>query len=193
MPPTPAAVIATDRLDLVPLRVEDAEEMVAVLADPALYAFTGGEPPDRALLAERYRWQVAGASADGREAWCNWIVRVRADDTAVGYVQATIVDDGRSADIAWVTGAPWQGRGYAGEAAGAVVAWLRSLGVADITAHIHPDHGASAGVAAWIGLTQTAELEEGERVWRSAAGDHPVNAAAPRRGSVRRRWTPPTG
>ena len=41
----PAAPIATPRLRLVPLRVEDAEEMAAVLAAPSLYAFTGGEPP----------------------------------------------------------------------------------------------------------------------------------------------------
>ena len=39
---TEAAVISTERLDLVPLTVEDADEMVTVLADEGLYEFTGG-------------------------------------------------------------------------------------------------------------------------------------------------------
>jgi hypothetical protein len=35
----------TERLTLEPLRPEHADEMVAVLGDPALYEFTGGTPP----------------------------------------------------------------------------------------------------------------------------------------------------
>lgn len=37
--------IETDRLVLTPLREDDADEMVKVLASPDLYVFTGGEPP----------------------------------------------------------------------------------------------------------------------------------------------------
>ena len=62
----PAAQIATSRLRLVPLRVEDAEEMAAVLAAPSLYAFTGGEPPSAELLRDRYAAQVAGSRGGGR-------------------------------------------------------------------------------------------------------------------------------
>ena len=36
--------IDTERLALLPLRVEYAEEMARVLSDPELYVFTGGEP-----------------------------------------------------------------------------------------------------------------------------------------------------
>ena len=63
---------------------------------------------------------------------------------------------------------PWQGQGFAGEAATALVQWLREQGVPAITANIHPDHHASAGVAARAGLTVTAEEVDGERVWRFA-------------------------
>jgi len=68
--------------------------------------------------------------------------------------------------VAWVIGVPSQGRGYATEAAAALVAHLRALGVRTITAHVHPDHAASAAVAAAIGLLPTDETERGERVWR---------------------------
>ncbi len=37
----------TDRLQLTPLRVEDADEMVTVLAADDLYTFIGGTPPRR--------------------------------------------------------------------------------------------------------------------------------------------------
>ncbi len=54
--------LRTERLVLDPLRVADADEMVAVLADPALYTFTGGEPPDLEALRRTYGQLVAGPS-----------------------------------------------------------------------------------------------------------------------------------
>jgi RimJ/RimL family protein N-acetyltransferase len=144
--------------------------MVDVLADPGLYAFTGGEPPSLVTLEARYRVQVAG-SPDDDERWHNWIVRTLDTDEAVGYVQATVTGHGRpEADVAWVVGARWQGRGYAAEAARAMVAWLAEAGVAVVTAHVHPDHAASAAVARKAGLEATGTVEDGEVVWRLATG-----------------------
>jgi RimJ/RimL family protein N-acetyltransferase len=162
-------VLATARLRLVPLRVEDAAEMTGVLADAALYAFTGGRAPSQDELRARYRRQVVGRSPNDGEAWRNWIVRTRDPDEAVGFVQATITDGGRVADVAWVIGVPWQGRGFAAEAARAMVAWLEARGAATIMAHVHPGHIASERVAARAGLTATDEVEDGERVWRRDA------------------------
>ena len=84
----------------------------------------------------------------------------------MGTVQATITDDGRAAEIAWVIGVAWQGQGLASEAAGGLVAWLEAGGVRTITAYVHPDHHASATVAARAGLSPTGEEHDGERVWR---------------------------
>jgi RimJ/RimL family protein N-acetyltransferase len=165
----------TRRLDLVPLRRTDADEMVDVLSHPALYGFTGGQPPSLEDLRVRYERQAAGRSADGSETWGNWIVRLRLAGEAIGYVQATITGAGerRSADIAWVIGVPWQGHGYATEAAQLLVATLAADGVRTITAHVHPDHAASAAVARAAGLEPTDELEDGERVWRRTEdGNH---------------------
>jgi RimJ/RimL family protein N-acetyltransferase len=161
-----AAPIATPRLRLVPLRVDDADEMAAVLAAPSLYAFTGGEPPSVDELGERYAVQVAGPAEDD-EAWRNWIVREENDGVAgaaIGYVQATVTGD--AADVAWVIGEPWQGRGYASEAAQAMVGWLGTHGIRTVSAHIHPDHDASAAVADRVGLKPTLTVEDGERLWR---------------------------
>jgi RimJ/RimL family protein N-acetyltransferase len=148
------------------LRIEDAAEMALVLGDPELYAFTGGGPPSPDDLRDRYRHQVVGRSPDGREAWHNWIVRTLDPDEAVGFVQSTTTDGGHDADIAWVIGVRWQGRGFATEAARAIVAWLEAHGVSTITAHVHPDHVASARVAERADLLASNAVEDGERIWR---------------------------
>jgi RimJ/RimL family protein N-acetyltransferase len=162
--PTPR--LRTARLELGPLRVDDAGEMVAVLADPRLYAFTGGEPPDLATLRHTYGRLVRGASDDGREAWHNWIVRLAEGGPPVGTVQATVWADRPRAEIAWVIGVEWQGRGYATEAARALIGWLEGAGILTVEALVQPDHAASGGVARGAGLQPTDELVDGERVWR---------------------------
>lgn len=158
-------LIAATRIALVPLVVGDAAEMVQVLSEPALYAFTGGRPPTLAELQDRYARQVVGHSADGQHEWHNWIIRRLPDQAAVGYVQATIAAEGRLAEIAWVVGSKCQGQGYAKEAATALVGWLQACGVSAIQAHIHPDHAASAAVARHAGLIPTGQLQDGEQLW----------------------------
>ncbi len=145
--------------------------MVVVLADPALYTYTGGTPPTLEEVATRFaRW--ADGSPRAGEAWHNWVIRLSDGLVAIGHLQATVLDagasddEGRSADIAWVIGTQWQRRGYATEAARALVRWLQSTGVDVITAHVHPDHAASARVAAAATLQPTSDIEDGEVVWR---------------------------
>lgn len=156
-------MISTDRLDLVPLRVQHAAEMAAVLSDPALHTFIGGTPHSPETLLARYERLVAG-SPDPAEHWLNWVVRLRAEGCLVGTVQATIAD--RIAEIAWVVGTPWQGRGIASEAARGLVGWLDTQPVHIVVAHIHPSHHASAAVAASAGLAATGEWHDGEVRWQ---------------------------
>ncbi|WP_406093984.1 GNAT family N-acetyltransferase; N-acetyltransferase [Streptomyces sp. NBC_01013] len=169
---------STTRLDALPLRVAHADEMAAVLGDPALHTFTGGAPESARELRARYERQTAG-SPDPAELWWNWVLRVRDEDGLAGYVQATV--RGSGAEIAWVTGTQWQGRGYAKEAAGGLVAHLLGGGVVrTVIAHVHPGHTASAAVAAAAGLVRTGEWEDGEERWRLGAGASSEPSAAGR-------------
>lgn len=162
-----AEVIRTRRLTLLPLAVQYAEEMSRVLGDPALHGFIGGAPQDADGLRARYERLVAGSGEAG-VSWCNWVVRLRSADCLTGTVQATVV--GGQAEIAWVVGTPWQGQGIATEAARGLVGWLGAQGVTAFVAHIHPDHLASAAVAASAGLAATDEWHDGEMRWRLIVG-----------------------
>jgi RimJ/RimL family protein N-acetyltransferase len=164
-----AEPIPTARFLLEPLAVQHAAQMVRVLAAPQLYRFTGGRPPTLSELTERYERLVAGPGRRG-EGWLNWVIRQREDQHLAGTVQATVTSEpaGLRAAIAWVVGAPWQGRGYATESAQALIRWLRGREVMTIVAAIHPDHAASAAVARRAGMTPTAERADGEIIWRLA-------------------------
>ncbi|MBB4986070.1 GNAT family N-acetyltransferase [Streptomyces nymphaeiformis] len=157
-------IVRTRRLDLVPLAVAHADEMARVLADSTLHTFIGGAPLTAPELRARYERLTAG-SPDPAVVWCNWVLRLRAEARLTGTVQATVTDDGRTAEIAWIVGTPWQGRGLAREAAEALVALLVDRGVHTVVAHVHPDHTASAAVARASGLTPTDEEQDGEVRW----------------------------
>ena len=161
--------LLTERLALDPLRVEDAGELAPLLDDAGLHTYIGGAPATVAELRERYRRQVAGRSPDGTERWLNWVVRRRDPVAAVGTVQATIaVREGTPvASVAWVVATPHQGRGYAREAAAAMVRWLGERGAGVVVAHVHPEHRASMAVARAVGLRPTAEMVDGEVRWET--------------------------
>lgn len=190
----PAGPIDTHRLRLVPLAVAHAAEMAEVLGDPALHEFIGGEPLSPDALRARYE-RLVGGSPDPAESWCNWVVRLRDTGGLVGTVQATVrnVDTGpggavvREAEVAWVVGTRWQGRGIAREAAVALVGRLRALGAATVVAHVRPDHRASGAVAAAAGLVPTARWQDGEVrwEWRSGAPEDARRAGHDSRGAFR--------
>lgn len=155
----------TEALSLRPVRVDDAAVMVAVLADPALYQFTGGTPPTEAELERRYAAQTRGYSANRTEEWLNSVVLVGAQRMPVGYVQGTIPVDGAPTEVSWVIGRQWQGRGYARRASELLVLEVARRGVRSIVAHIHPEHEASQRIASRLGMVATSAVVEGEVRW----------------------------
>ena len=165
IPPDEKCRLRTARLDLEPLVSSHAEILYPILSDPSLHTFTGGAPPrSQAHLAAIYARRENRRSPDGDELWLNWLVRERAQGVGVGYAQATI--SSRHSLVAWVIGGSWQRRGYASEVARGLVAWLETLHMPEVRAHVHPLHIASQKVAQRAGLRRTSQLvDDGEEVW----------------------------
>jgi RimJ/RimL family protein N-acetyltransferase len=103
--------IVADGLTLEPQVAAHAEEMFAVLSDPAIYEYERQAPASLDWLRQRYARLESRRSADGREQWLNWVIRLASGELA-GYVQATVTEEGR-AGIAYELASRYWGRGLA--------------------------------------------------------------------------------
>lgn len=109
---------------LEPQTVAHADEMFAVLSDPAIYAFENALPPSLDWLRARFAKLETRRSPDGCDQWLNWVVRLPTSALA-GYVQATVHPDG-SAGIGYELTSVYWGRGLGRQC---VRAMLRELTV----------------------------------------------------------------
>ena len=160
--------IETARLSLQPMRPADAEDLFAIMRDPAIGAAMH-EPPPESVASVRARIEawIRGPGPEAEERWLNWIARNESGDP-VAHLAATI--HGQVAWLAWVVGVEHQRRGYATEAARAVRDRLAEGGIGTFAASIRDGHEASEGVARNLGLRVTDEVVADERVWRTQEG-----------------------
>ena len=106
-------------LTLEPQIAAHAQEMFAVLSDPAIYEYENEPPQSVAGLRERFADLETRLSPNGREQWLNWVIRLP-DSRLIGYVQATVHPGGR-ASIAYELNSAYWGRGLARQAVQAMV------------------------------------------------------------------------
>lgn len=131
--------IAGDGVTLEPQTAAHAGQMFAVLSDPAIYEYENSPPPSLEWLRERYARLESRRSADGREQWLNWVIRIPTSEL-VGYVQATVKPDRRAAIAYELSSAHW-GRGIARRAVQAMIAELAEhYGVHTLTAVFKGDN-----------------------------------------------------
>jgi len=116
-------VLSVDGLVLEPQVAAHADEMFAVLSDPAIYEFENAPPQSLEWLRARFARLETRRSRDGSEQWLNWVIRVPGDlpgGRLIGYVQATVRSDG-SAGIAYELASAYWGRGLATRAVNAMI------------------------------------------------------------------------
>jgi [ribosomal protein S5]-alanine N-acetyltransferase len=115
-------VIETGSLTLEPQTAAHAQEMFAVLSDPAIYEYENEPPPSLEWLRARFTKLESRRSANGHEQWLNWVIRLPTSELA-GYVQATVDPNGRAA-IAYELSSAYWGRGLARLAVQAMISEL---------------------------------------------------------------------
>ena len=115
-------VVTAPGLTLEPQTAAHAEEMFAVLSDPAIYEYENEPPPSLEWLRTRFTKLESRRSPDGREAWLNWVIRLPTGALA-GYVQATVQANG-CASIAYELSSAYWGRGLATRSAEAMIGEL---------------------------------------------------------------------
>jgi [ribosomal protein S5]-alanine N-acetyltransferase len=115
-------VIEAPSLRLEPQTAAHAEEMFAVLSDPAIYEHENAPPQSAAWLRDRFSRLESRCSPDATQLWLNWVIRVRSA-ALIGYVQATVHADGRAGIAYELASAHW-GRGLAHQAVQAMLGEL---------------------------------------------------------------------
>jgi ribosomal-protein-alanine N-acetyltransferase len=138
-------------LSLEPQLAAHATDMFDILADPAIYEFEHEPPASLAWLIDRFQRLESRQSADGKQQWLNWVIRLP-DGALAGYVQATIDADARAA-IAYVLGSKYWGQGLACRAVRAMIGELADHhGVHRFSAVLKRGNYRSAGLLVRLGF-----------------------------------------
>ena len=144
--------IEAGALALVPQTTAHAEEMFAVLSDPAIYEHENQPPPSMGWLRERFAKLESRRSPDGREQWLNWVIRLP-DSQLIGYVQATVCPGG-SAAIAYELASAYWGRGLGTKAVEAMIRELvESYDVRAVSAVLKPQNRRSLRLLERLGFS----------------------------------------
>ena len=153
-PAGPMPVLTTERLRLRPFTLLDAPDIQRLAGAPEVAATTLRIPhpyPDGA--AEAWVLSHRGAYERGEELSLA-VVRLE-DDALVGAIGLAFSGDDARAELGYWIGVPYWGRGYATEAAAAVLAYgFGTLGLARIHACHFGRNVASGRVLQKIGMTR---------------------------------------
>lgn len=156
--PTQAPVIETERLILRGHHAEDFEAIAAQWADPAVVKYIGGTPSSREaswsrLLRYPGHWQMLGFGY-----WILYEKNNGAEGAFAGEIgladyqrEITPSLDGM-AEMGWVIAPAFHGKGYAFEAAQAVLKWADTHLVRQLCCIIDPQHQASIRLAEKCGF-----------------------------------------
>lgn len=161
----PQPTLHTTRLRLRPLAIEDAPAVQRLAGDFAVADTTLRIPhPYEDGMAEAWIASLAEEYAAGRQVV--FAITVLATAELVGAVGLALQAEHGRAELGYWIGQPYWGRGYATEAAGAVIAWgFRALGLHRIFARHFARNPASGRVLEKVGMRREGVAREHVRRW----------------------------
>jgi RimJ/RimL family protein N-acetyltransferase len=153
-----APVLQTARLTLRPFRPDDVAAQAALLGDPRVVRFLGGQALER---EEAWRKLLCGAGLWPLFGYGYWAVERREDGRFIGQIGfADFKRDMAPAiegipEMGWVFTADAGGQGFATEAGEAAIAWAdEMLAAPEQVAIIDPANAASIRVAEKLGFSE---------------------------------------
>jgi len=161
----PDEVLRGNQLELQPLEPRHAVVLFDGLQDQRLYDFIADQPPVSVeALRARYMRLAGRRSPDDSQIWLNWAVWSDDEARFIGYVQATILPDTRAV-VAYVLFPDAWGKGYAFEAVGLMIAYLRTAQPdLEIGAYVDVRNGRSIALLGRLGFTCIAVKKDAELV-----------------------------
>jgi RimJ/RimL family protein N-acetyltransferase len=150
--------IETVRLTLRPFREADAAAFFELSQDPDVMRYVG----DRRVPTLQEAWRaVAGWLGHwALRGYGQWAIEERASGRFIGRAGIINPVDWPGAEVGYLLGKDWWGRGYATEAATAAMDWgFRQIGFSDLLSLIDPDNQASIAVATRLGESLRGEAD----------------------------------
>jgi RimJ/RimL family protein N-acetyltransferase len=179
--------IETERLVLRAHRRDDLDDLVRFHGDPDVVRYVPWPVRDRAATAETLEAKLGQTSLDEHGQWLVLAVELRATGTVIGEVLLKWASD-RQGELGFAFGRDHHGRGYAAEAASALLhLGFDDLGFHRISAVVVEGNAASARLLGRLGFRQEARHVDGvlfkgewatslvfallEDEWRAGASD----------------------
>ncbi len=160
--------LVTPRLVLRRSRPEDARAISGYRSDPDVHRYQGWDRTDVAGVGAEIE-EMARRAPGEPDGWVQLSVELREGGELVGDVGLSLVGGEPGVIKVGYTIAPaFQGRGYATEAVGALVAYAFDvLGAEVVRAHASAENAASIRVAEKVGMSLVERIEhrEGDQVW----------------------------
>ena len=145
-----------------------ADEMFPGFQNPAIYTYIPSDvPQDLRTMKSRYARLESRLSPDGKEAWFNWVLRLKStvqfDMPCIGFIQATLSLQEKTALIAYGLFPEFWRQGYAKEALISMLDHLFSqYDVTTIEALIDTRNKASQALLATVNFQQVAFLPQAD-------------------------------
>jgi RimJ/RimL family protein N-acetyltransferase len=145
--------LRTARLLIRPLRPDDAVALAARRSEPEVARYQNWLTPYPVERAESMIADIARLEGPTDGEWWMAAIADPGDTTVIGDLVVHLTWGGRTAEIGYTLTQNAWGKGYAAEAAEALVTHLfETMGVTRVEAMLHPDNAASALVLERLGL-----------------------------------------
>jgi RimJ/RimL family protein N-acetyltransferase len=163
--------LETERLTLRPFVEADFPEFAAMQADPALARWLYDEARVGAEARAHFERKLAGRALEREDDWMSCAVVERATGALVGDVSLHWVSrEHRTGEIGFIFARGHHGKGYATEAAHALVHWAFTADFHRVIGRTEARNAASARVLEKLGMRREALFVENEWVkgeWQS--------------------------
>ncbi|MCP9486905.1 MAG: GNAT family N-acetyltransferase [Gaiellaceae bacterium MAG52_C11] len=168
----PVWPLETERLVLRPFGEDDLDALFAIHSDAEIARYLYNEPRSREEVRALLSRKIDGATVSSEGDWLSAAVVVRQSGELIGDCSLQWVSKAhRQGEIGFVFNRAYQGRGFATEAARAVLAVaFDDLGLHRVVGRLEARNTASARVLERLGMRREAHLIENEFVkgeWQS--------------------------
>jgi RimJ/RimL family protein N-acetyltransferase len=157
-------VIETERLHIRPLTLDDAPFILALVTQPSWLRFIGDKGVTDVASAERYL-REGPIAMQARHGFALQLVVLKEGATPIGICGLLKRDSLPDPDLGFALLDAYEGRGYAFEAASAIMQMARTtLGLRRVMAIATPDNARSAALLERLGFTPQGTLDAGALV-----------------------------